>query len=138
MQFSVANVTAGQTRTLTIPDYNGTIAVATNGQTNNYALISNGTSPSWQQLTLYFLGDVSMSGLKNNDCLLFNSTTFKFVNSQLLNTISTNTSLLTQSIKTFGNYPTGAGTAIANDDYFTSYGYGYFTSLQTIQIVTLL
>ena len=37
--------------------------------------------------------------MKNNDVPLFNRRTFKFVNSQLLNTVSTNTGLLTQFIK---------------------------------------
>ena len=64
--------------------------------------------------------------------MMFYNTTFKFVNSQLLNTISTNTGPLTQFIKTFGNYPTGSGTAIANDDFSTE------QDTQIIQIVTLL
>ena len=58
LQFQLSSITTGQTRTLTVPDYSGTIAVSTNTQTNNYALVTNGTSPSWQQVNHTTLSNI--------------------------------------------------------------------------------
>ena len=57
MHFQLSGLTANQTRILTVPNYSGTIALSKNAQTNNYALITNGTSPSWQQINHSFLSN---------------------------------------------------------------------------------
>ena len=73
LQFQLSGITTGTTRTLTIPDYNGTIAVATNTLTNNYALVSNGTSPSWQALTLSKITDFNITTPTNVQILQYNT-----------------------------------------------------------------
>ena len=75
MQFSCANITTGQTRTLSAPDYNGTIACSINSQYINYFLSSNGTSAMWNSVTSSVIGDFALSSVAQNDYLGANLST---------------------------------------------------------------
>ena len=75
MQFSAANVTSGQTRILSYPDYNGNIVASINNQYLNYALSSNVTSAMWNPVTSSIIGDFSLFNVAQNDYLGANLST---------------------------------------------------------------
>ena len=57
--------------------------MATNTQTNNYALISNGTSPSWQSLTMSKITDFNISSPTNLQVLQYNTSSSKWINATM-------------------------------------------------------
>ena len=75
MKFSSANVTSGQTRTLSAPDYDGNIVASINNQYLNYVLSSNGTSAMWNPVTTSVIGDFALSSIAQNDYLGVNLST---------------------------------------------------------------
>ena len=118
LQFQLSGITTGTTRVLTVPDYNGTIAVATNTQTNNYALVSNGTSPSWQALTLSKITDFNISTPTNGQLLQYNTLSSKWINYTLNTQVNdSETATLNNMYTTYGGGLGGAG--IAQNSYFS-------------------
>ena len=86
MKFSADNITSGQTRTLSAPDYDGNIVCSINNQTTNYALTSsNGTNAMWNSITTSVIGDMNISNVLQNDYLGANLST--------VNSITTSTGI---------------------------------------------
>ena len=74
-KFSAANITSGQSRTISVPDYDGNIACSINNQYLNYFLSSNGSSGMWNSVTSSVIGDFALSSVAQNDYLGANLST---------------------------------------------------------------
>ena len=81
-KFSATNVTSGQTRTISVPDYDGNIVCSINSQYLNYFLSSNGTSAMWNPVTSSVIGDFALSSVAQNDYLGANLSTVNSITTQ--------------------------------------------------------
>ena len=95
------------------------ISSATAPSTGQVLMAINSTTAAWQLVALSQLTDVTIVSPLNNDILLFNGT--KWLNSQILSTVQTSNSILSNAIKNFGGGYGGAG--VANNSTFTMQGY---------------